>query len=74
MMAAAQKQCPGRSQEEIKQLVGKLGASQRGALAGEYAYDREPPEMTGSDVRNIDNHRYNIPAAPREPREVKKYG
>jgi hypothetical protein len=72
MMAAARKQCPGRDEAELKRLVGLLGASQRGALAGEgIAYQKPLPDIEGSGVRNVENHRYDIPAPPRE---TKSYG
>jgi hypothetical protein len=75
MMAAARKQCPGRDEAEIKRLVGLLGASQRGSLAGEgIAYQKPLPDIEGQNVREINDHRYNIPAPPREPRERVKYG
>jgi hypothetical protein len=73
MAVAARKQCPGRDETEIKRLVGLIGASQRGALAGE-GLNKPLPPIEGNQVRELDNHKYNIPAPPREPRETKKYG
>jgi hypothetical protein len=43
------------------------------ARAGE-RINLDPPEMTGTEVRNVEDHRYDIPAPPREPRERKSYG
>jgi hypothetical protein len=62
MMAAVRKQCPGRDEAEMKRIVGMLGASQRGALAGEgIAYQKPLPPIDGQNVRDVDDHIYNIP-------------
>ena len=72
MMTAARKQCPGRDETEIKRLVGLLGASQRGSLAGEgIAYQKPLPPVEGSGVRDMDDHHYDIPAPPKDR---KSYG
>jgi hypothetical protein len=74
MAAAARRQCPGRDEAEIKRLVGMIGASQRGALAGEGMNNKPLPPITGTQVRDTENHRYNLAPPPREPRDRKSYG
>jgi hypothetical protein len=75
MLAMARAQRPDADDRKTVELAARMHAlvSDGMARAGERAYDGELPEITGPEVRNIENHRYNLPP-PREPRERKSYG
>jgi hypothetical protein len=45
------------------------------ARAGDgMVYNRPLPEIEGMDVRNVEDHKYNITGPPPERGQVKKYG
>src|SRR6516162_1930490 len=68
MLAMARQQRPNADDHETVMMVSKLrGTLTVGSLAGEgLVHPVDENAMTGTEVRNTENHRYNIPAGPRE--------
>jgi len=81
MMSMAASQCPDRDRAVIKRLAGHLHAvASTGVNAGEKYYpSRTPAKIDGKNVRNVEDHRYNLTPPPLtkeeiERREKKSYG
>ena len=72
MMAQARRQRPDGDDRQTVMMAARLHGMLGGALAGEgRAYAQPLPDVEGTDVRNVGDHHYNIPAPPRER---KSYG
>jgi hypothetical protein len=67
MIAAARKQRPDADDRQTVMMASRLRGTLHTALAGEGLIHEKPlPAIEGPEVRNVDDHRYNIPATPRE--------
>jgi len=71
LLAKAKRQCPGRSEQELGRMVAQVLASMSASRAGEnYGLPKEgegqEPEMAGTEVRQVADSHYSIPAPPRE--------
>ena len=67
MIAMARKQRPDADDRQTVMMASRLRGTLHTALAGEGLIHEKPlPAIEGPEVRNVDDHRYNIPATPRE--------
>lgn len=63
MLAEAQKQCPHRDPKELNAMVSRLHAAATGTSRIGVNVQAPMSAVYGEDVRNIDDHHYDVPPA-----------